>query len=383
MMTSGEGLVQIPLLQPEPLAPLPIDSGHYVAALQNKSGELEALQHASPQTWERLTPIIHFVGPKSRTDPFNASSIANWVKKVATAVGSHPVYLDVMRLDATFAVATTKGEMPVLGQIYAAARKRQMSFVPIVRVGVSTEPHINLVADAALQDGHGLALRYRIREVLPPPGMSHRHYLEAQLSRVGSAVDKTDLFVDLDFIDQDVDLDGSDIAATLRELLAVGPWRSVVVLGTSMPSKLGCIPEGTMRSLPRREWEVWSQLEQCDLARMPAFGDYAIQFPDPPREGGGPGMRANIRYTVDGETLIARGKGSVLQEGNEQYQGLCQQLVGCGRFSGRGFSWGDTTIADCASGSLAPGAQNAWRGAGTSHHLQFVTSQLRQRQAAS
>ncbi len=375
--------MQIPLIQPEPLAPLPIDSSRYVAALQNKRGELDALEHASPETWERLTPIVHFVGPKNRSDPFNASSIVNWVKKVAVAVGDHPVYLDVVRLDATFAVATSTGAKPVLAQIFAAARKRRMSFVPVVRVGESTEPHISLVADAAVQDGHGLALRYRVRQVLPPAGMSHRHFLEAQITRVGSDIANTDLFVDLDLIDQDDDLEGADIADPLKKLISIGPWRSVVVLGTSMPSQLGCIPEGTLGSLPRREWEVWTQLEQCDQPRMPAFGDYGIQSPEPPRDGGGPGMRANIRYTVDEETLIARGKGSVLQEGNEQYQDLCEQLVGCGRFSGRDFSWGDMTIADCASGLLAPGAQNVWRGAGTSHHLRSVTSQLRRRQAAS
>lgn len=375
--------MQIPLLQAEPLNALPVDAGHYVAALQNKPGELDALRHASADTWARLMPIIQLVGPKHRTNPFTASAINNWVKKVATAVGTHPIYLDVMRLDPTFAVATTHGRVPVLGQIYAAARKRGLAFVPVMRVGDSTQAHTKLVADAALEDGHGAALRYRIREVVPPAGMSVCHYVEAQLAQVGTGVASTDLFVDLDFIDEDADLDAADLADPLRELLSVGSWRSVVLLGTSMPSMLGCVAEGTLGALPRFEWRVWSQLEQLGLDRMPAFGDYAVQYPEPPNDGGGPGMRANIRYTVDEETLIARGKGAVMQEGKEQYRDLCQQIMACGRFSGREFSWGDETIADCARGVVEPGAQGVWRGAGTSHHLEFVTTQLRERQAAS
>lgn len=375
--------MQIPLLQREPLNPLPIDSGHYVAALQNKPGELDALRHASAETWERLTPIVHFVGPKNRSDPFNASSIADWVKKVALAVGEHPVYLDIMRLDAMFAVTTTKDEVPILAQIYAMARKRGMRFVPVLRVGENTDQHAGVVADAALEDGHGVALRYRVREVLPPAGMTHQAYMEAQLTRVGRSVYETDLFVDLEYIDPDDDLEATDLAAVLHDLLAVGSWRSVVVLGTSMPSMLTCIPEGTLGTLPRREWDLWSQLEHCGLSRMPAFGDYAIQHPRPPIDGGGPGMRANIRYASEAQTLVARGHGPVLQEGNEQYRGLCRQLVARNEFEGRDYSWGDATIADCASGMVSPGAQNVWRGAGTSHHLRFVTSQLQRRQAAA
>lgn len=381
MNRSGASSVQIPLIQPEPLDPLPVTSGRYVAALQNKSGELRALLNASAETWERLTPIVQFVGPKER--PVSATSVTNWVKKVGTAVGSHPVYLDVMRLDATSAVTITTGERPVLAHIFDAARKRGMRFVPVVRVGESTKPHIDLVSDAADQDGHGVALRYQFREVLPPDGMSHSRYVEAHLSRVRSEAETADLLVDLEYIDPDDDLNGGDVAGVLAELLAVGPWRSVVVLGTSMPSMLSCVPEGSIGSLARREWEVWSQLEHTGLPRMPAFGDYAVQYPRPPQAGGGASMRANIRYTAEEATLVARGRGPVSQEGNEQYRDLCRQLAARSEFTGRDYSWGDATIADCAAGSVAPGAQNVWRGAGTSHHLQFVTNQLRQRQAGS
>lgn len=375
--------MQIPLLQPDPLTPLPVDAGQYVAALQNKPGELDALRHASAETWERLTPLVQFVGPKKRDEPFNASTIRDWVAKVASAVGAHPVYLDVMRLDPMFKVHTTGADVPVLQQIFVEARKRALGFVPVAWVGERTAGHRKLVAGAALEDGHGLALRYRLRAVVPPAGTTVTKFLADQLASMNCEVASADLLVDLEYIDPDVELHPDDIAAMLRQMLDVGPWRSIVLLGTSMPKMLSCIAEGSVGSLPRREWELWTGLQSCDLPRMPAFGDYAIQYPHPPMDGGGPGMRANIRYTANGDTLVARGQGSVIQEGKEQYRLLCQQLVARAEFAGSDYTWGDGVIEDCARGTVAPGAQNVWRGAGTSHHLRLVTEQLRQQPAAA
>lgn len=87
-------------------------------------------------------------------------------------------------------------------------------------------------------------------------------------------------------------------------------------------------------------------------------------------------MRANIRYTSDNVTLVARGRGAVVQEGREQYRELCRMLVDRPEFVGSAYSWGDEQIAACASGAIEPGWQNLWRGAGSSHHLRLVTEQV-------
>lgn len=368
--------VQPQLLRPEPLVPLPVDSTHYVAALQNLPGERDALRHAPPEIWERMTPLVHFVGRTSRTEAFRAPTVRDWVKKLAGAVGSHPFYLDLTRLEPTFPVATPDGETAVLEYIYGASRARGLRFVPVRWVGESDETHRRIVGNAALEDGHGVALRYRMRTFVPPVGMSLTKYVAAELRAIDGDASDADLLVDLEYLDPDDDLDPEGIAASLREMLAVGPWRSIVLLGTSIPAMMSAIDEGSVGSLSRREWELWSQLQQCDLPRIPTFGDYAIQNPRPPHTGGGPGMRANIRYTANGDTLVARGQGPFHEEGKAQYRRLCQQIVARGEFAGSDYSWGDRVIDDCARGVMAPGAQNVWRGAGTSHHLQTVTARL-------
>jgi hypothetical protein len=137
------------------------------------------------------------------------------------------------------------------------------------------------------------------------------------------------------------------------------------------------IKENSIGEIPRTELEIWRGLREAGLSRPIAFGDYAVQHPHPPADKGGPGMRADIRYTVADRVIVPRGQ-AILTEGSGQYQELCRLLVAEPEFEGRGFSAGDRVFYDCARGLIRPGAQNMWRGAGTSHHIRFVIRQLLQ-----
>ncbi len=370
--------MQISLLPVEPLAPLPTDARFYVPALQNKPGELAALEHAAEDTWQRLVPLIQFVGPLSiRDEPLSGPSIKAWVKKVRQAVGEHPMYLDIIRLKPTDPVATGDGTTPVLRVLHSAARKVGLSFVPVVWVGESSKAHKEIVAESIVGDGHGVALRFRYLRIAPLPGISRRKMVEDLLDELECPAEMADLFIDLEYLDPDRDHDADDIGLTIESLVTGHNWRSVVLLASSMPETLACVEQDSVGTIERTEWRLWTNLaERPDLARL-AFGDYAVQHPKPP-SGGGPGMRANLRYTSATETLVARGL-SVIAEGNEQYQHLCAQVVASKVYCGAPFSWGDETIEQCASGLLDPGAQAMWRGAGTSHHLRFVTDQIARR----
>lgn len=375
--------MQMPLLKPEPFEPLPINTKRYVPALQAHAGERDALSHVTPDTWKQMTPLIHVVGPKTPPEAFRAETVRGWMKRIAKSVGTHPIYLDVARMNPIHSTLNGDGKTAVLECIFEASRQLGLRFMPVAWVGESTKKHRRLVQNAALLDGHGLALRYRIRRYVPPLGTSIRDFVSAELAALGREADDADLILDLEYVDPDDELDPAGMAASIKQLLAVGPWRGVVLLGSTIPSVMSCIEEGTVDSVPRKEWELWSQLQHCDLDRMPAFGDYGIQNPHPPHDPGGPGMRANIRYTADGKTLIARGSGPFYEEGNAQYKDLCEKLVTRKEFAGRDFSWGDSVIDDCAHGAVEPGAQRIWRGAGTSHHLRTVIEQLGSAQSPS
>jgi hypothetical protein len=368
--------MQTSLLKSPPPATLPVDCGYYVPALQNRSGELKALEKAPIDVWEKMVPLIQCVGPKQRATPLSAASVRAWMSRIKAAVGSRPFYLDVLRLRPNFPVKTPAGKVPVLEEMYAAARRRDLCFIPVAWVGKSTKSHLNLVANAAVVDENGVALRYRFRDIALPPGTTQGTYLSDCLTDLNADVGDADLILDLGYIDPDVEIDASDIAELLKEVRQVGNWRSLVLIGSSTPKSLGCVKEGTVGKVDRREWVLYSELQTLKPDRLPAYGDYAVQHPQPPMEPGGPGMRANIRYTVKTEMLVARGEGLVIQEGKEQYRELCQWLKDHADFLGEDFSWGDQAIVACAEGLLDPGWQALWRGAGTSHHFRFVTGQV-------
>jgi hypothetical protein len=372
--------VQPTMACPEWFQPVPPSAGHYVAALQTLPGELAALAHASDETWAHLTPLIQIRGPKTpRPTAYRHQVVMDWIKKVAKAVGKRPCFLDTLRLSPTHPTTTKDGESPILSVLHAAARKRGLEFVPVLKLG-SKPSEIRLVQATALTDGRGVALRYRLLNLALPEGLTPQTLIKETLSAVEVDFTGADLLVDLGFLSEDTEVHAEDLAQSVNELAAVGDWRSVVLLGTSMPSSLGggVVQEGTIGRLPRREWDLWSALRGSGMARLPTFGDYAIQHPDPPLEGqeSGPGQRANIRYTTDEVTLVPRAVGPVVVEGREQYRDLCRQLVVRPEYAGRHFTWGDRLIADCASGVDEPGWQNHWRGAGTSHHLRHVVEQL-------
>ncbi len=351
---------------------------HYVAAVQNRKGELMALANATVDTWERLTPIVEFVGEKKRSEPYKAETVASWVKRVANAIGQRPAYFDILRLRPDHATTSSGADPRVLAVIHAAARKRHMSFVPVLPVGRSHSAYVEIVRESAGRDGRGAALRYPIRTVALLPGMTHTSMLSTALSEIEVDIGHSDVLVDLSYLGPDDELHPADVAQALEDVLAVGDWRSVVLLGTSMPSMLGGeVTEGTVGSIPRREWDLWSALRNEPLGRGPTYGDYVIQHPTPPHADGGRGMRTNIRYTVRDATLVARGMGPANQAGREQYRELCEQLVVRSEFAGSGFSWGDAQISACASGLSEPGWHTDWRAAGSSHHIRQVTQQLR------
>lgn len=373
----GNDWVQATLDQPEWFAPVLHGSAHYVAVVQNKSGELDALKHASPGTWDHMTPLIEIVGPRKVPEAYSGDTVAGWVKRVADAVEDRPCFLDTLRLRSRHPTSTRDGEKPALAVIHAAARKRRVACVPVLRLADS-QAQVTLIRDAVLRDGRGVALRYPLLTAALPEGHTLESAVKAALGSVEVETTGADLLIDLGYLPPEQDVCAEDIARSVDQFTGVGEWRSVVLLGTSMPSMLGgVIAEGTMGEIPRREWELWAALKLTRPQRLPAFGDYMVQHPHPPQEGGGPSMRANVRYTTESMTLVVRGQGPIFVAGKEQYRTLCQMLVEHPQFAGRDYSWGDAQIADCASGVLEPGSNNAWRGAGSSHHLRRVTDQLR------
>lgn len=367
--------IQPPLIR-EDFQPLPSGQGQYVVALQNKPGELDALTHATPEIWSQMTPLMHVLGPKRPGKVLSSDAVTNWIKKIRGAIGSHPCFLDTLRLRVEHPVASQGQTRTALSFIYDQARIAGIRFVPVFPIG-GAETHRRLVHAASIQDCRGLAIRFNPLGSVPLPGTTQTEVLKELLVDFEAQPNDVDLLLDLGCLNPDEELEADDLRQLVNDLSDGIEWRNIILLGTSMPQALGSIREGQSGFLARHEWQLWSELKKKPPLRLPSFGDYAIQHPLPPQGTSGPGMRPNIRYTIDKATLVLRGVGPVTEDGKKKYRQLCLQLVSRKEFAGPSFSWGDEVIKDCADGVVEAGGQRMWRGAGTSHHLRFVVDQIR------
>ena len=313
--------MQIPLLRPEPLDPLPVDPialrGRHCRA---STGERDALQHAPADIWERMTPLIAFRGtedparglqggdgPRTGSRPARSrgrrAPDATW-----TSRGSAP----------THPVSTRDGRRgPCSNASTTRARSRGLRFVP-VHAGrrERRRPPAGSLASAALQDGHGVALRYRMRKYVPPLGTGLGDYVGAELTALGAEPKDADLIVDLEYIDPEDELDPDGMAASLER-----DARGRRLAQRRHAGHLDADDDELRRRghasarFRARSGSCGLSCQQCELERMPAFGDYAIQNPHPPHDGGGPGMRANIRYTDQRRDARRARSGPVLRGG--------------------------------------------------------------------
>lgn len=356
------------------LAILPAD--HFIV-MKNLKGERDALAHAEERVWSGLRPLFESPGRGTVRPTVNHDTIKGWLARLdAVLEPGHPVYLQFPDLTEKHLVASKRQQVPALIRCFQVARALGLTAVPAVALSADAKV-LSLVADIALEDQRGVCVRYDPRAVRSSAS-SVGSYFDSRLETLGLTPAGADLVVDFGYLADDRTLEPADALLLLADLPYVGEWRSFVFLGTSVPPTLGRIRQGSVGTLPRTEWQLWTSMAPPS-GRPMTFGDYGIQGVKDPDQAGGMGMRANVRYTGDDVTVVARGTGPVAIGGNEQYVGLCQDLLQPSIFRGAAYSWGDQLIDSCAAGQLSPGAQPMWRGAGLSHHLVLVREQLNAR----
>lgn len=382
------------LIRQEPYAPLPTTRRSYVPVLQDQAGERHALAEASSAAWEQMTPLVEVVLTKPLV---KHGAIKAHVKRLAHAVGEHPIYLDIKKVAADAPVATRAGERPVLELLYEAARRREMHFMPVAWVDAN-DAHLAMVAGAFYEEGRGIALRYRPGRAVAESGKKLQRRVARILEDLGADTTDVDLIVDLEYLEPDSEPSTRWLVGFIQRLRKLGVWRSTVLIATSVPSSLGggLVPENDTRELPLREWALWGSVaESLDVPL--AYGDYAVQNPVPPPKPPPVGPWGNIRYTLEGKLVVARGVDINVEP--DQYERLSRWIVQHGDFRGPRFSYGDAEILRWSSPATrppplfgdydeddeeddepaVPTTPGYWRGVGTSHHLEQITGQLRGR----
>lgn len=354
------------------------DHLHYVAVLYARGAEFTAVTNVSSDDRSEFTPL--WVIPPIPTDARSGAPkkslgahVSDIADKLATDWGTGPAFFDVHQLrnehDATGAPAART----VLETLASAG----LAVIPVIR---SDAPLLEVEALASFAEHHDVEVAARIAaevwaELGSPSGdAALQDFVNLTRVHVG------DIHLILDLQDQVSDppnISAAAVRGALAELDRIDEWRSLTVLGTSMPATTSEVGRDSAAEISRWEWSVWKILKDSKR-RRPSFGDYAIQSVDSLSTYNPLFMQtsAQLRYTIHTSWFVVRGRSTKSDAGFAQAHSLAAQIVGHSEYSGASFSAGDQWIFDCATRSVKSGNATTWRQATTNHHLVFVLRQL-------
>ncbi len=372
---------QTTLFEVRPLPrPAPRGAFHYVPVVKTLPGELKALGYASPAAWRRMTPLVEIATKRSNEVAQAQSVLAHIGDQLRPVFGvDRAFFLDLRWVTYGLQVQIKGGaKRRAVEHVLQELQANAFRCIPVVAPG--QEPRVvQLLRDALGFHARGVCVRIPITGVVRAGSRALRAELDELLDELEVVRAGTDLFLDLGYMGQAGPPTAKDVLASLQALDPRG-WRTLVLAGTVVPDTLAEIEEETIGELTRHDWLIWRDLAGLKPSRLPSYGDYVIQHPEPPIEGGR-GMHANVRYTTEDRFLFARG--TKLDGGNyAQYQTLCQNLRARSEFRGASSSWGEQEIDECARGLILPKAPREWRAIGTSQHIECVVRALNQLEAA-
>lgn len=342
---------------------------HYVPVLKVKRGEKAALLRIATNLRMRITPLLEIVERKPDKKTL-AAHLDTAFEGLAESAGAYPrCFLDVREIEPDGPQAAA--------EVFDRAANLGMVFTPVTGLSRTVD-----VAAAFSNRTHGLALRLTKLE-FEDGGLTDR--VEAFLGLHTVRPNDIDLIIDLGAVENMI-ADG--IAALTEAFMAEVPhhdrWRTFTVSACAFPLSMGGVDRHSHDLVERADWIAWRDHLHADrrrLARLPTFGDYAIQHPSGV-EGFDPRIMpisASIRYTTDEHWLLVKGESTRSTPPGVQFPGLATRLV-YGHlqsyFAGSAHCDGCASMKAAADGAPKFGSPEAWRKLGTIHHISTVMQGL-------
>lgn len=167
------------------------------------------------------------------------------------------------------------------------------------------------------------------------------------------------------------------VATTINTLPLRDRWLNIVTALTSFPDRPK-VRAGECMRVPRVDWEVYKALinKHDELARFPAFGDYANEYPIF-REAVRVSPVAQFRYSTSKEYLIEKGRTTKKPNGYGAIFPVADALTAKEDFAGPDFCEGDRFIYELSKRQRGHSSAPTWRWASTLHHLTLVCRSMR------
>ncbi len=282
--------------------------------------------------------------------------------EIRTVWGVKPFYLDASQVPPN-----SSGKHP-LTELDEAARLLKLKMIPATYLGARPE-YQSAVHSLNLLDGRGIALRVDLHKFATAG---------AWAPNWPAPLGKVDLIADFAANVSAVHALGAGLDPVLKLLHEGAQWRSVTLMGTSMPENFAGYKAGP-QEIPRREWELWQRVSSMGLHYHVDYGDYTTVPVIPPPEGIRYGFPINVRYTLSKSFLICRGvrtRGPEAEEMDAQLQKHAKAIVAYPTRGKLARCWADATIDDIASDEASPANLPIWVRYSVNRHIELVRYML-------
>lgn len=348
----------------------------YVPALRLKQGEYRGLQRLAPDVADKIVPRLVVPPPTERDQEKHRLLTKDEIvhetgRRIADHWKMRDAFLDLRFLFPEFGEADCAEWLP---KMFDVARKANARPIPILSLTDALGPRAAAFRPALASEGATkAAIRVESGEIDRELGRR----LAAVMSALGVTPEECSILADFSDADFSDALAVAGIAqATLEDLQGIGRWRHVVFQGTNYPEVNPSESDGNA-VVPRNEWLAWKEAIKLDGTSPEhlVFGDYGAdcaKFEFRKASGGIP-IR-HYRYTTPESWLVFRG--SAAGQAEAVMRGVCERILGSGKFAGRGFSSADEYIFKTAKGWDGPGNGSTWREINTTHHITQVVRDI-------
>ncbi|MEN6522856.1 MAG: beta family protein [Anaerolineaceae bacterium] len=354
----------------------------YIPCLRWKLGEYQAVSNLSTQARGFITPIIEVpeyganqeFDYETRRKPKNIDQHLSWfTNRIKDKWGTeNDFFLDMHHVPHN--VDLSDGSSPSKF-VFRDLKQKGISFTPVTRLHEELS-YMDTLQQYLRNESSGICLRVSFEEFGDDEFESNADNL---LRKFGVSFEDCDLVLDLEAMNfNPINVLSNLLASMIVSKHQITRWNDFGIIGTSFPQSLSGVKKG-ISFLPRLEWVLYKSLAkkaQEANFRLPTFGDYTINNPqlltiDPRLLK----SKANIRYTIDDNWLIARGE-NVRDYKFFQYHNLCQLIISSGYYVGPQFSFGDEYIDRCAFGKANTGNLSTWKWVGVNHHIEVVAKDV-------
>lgn len=339
----------------------------YAPVLKWKQGEQFALLNLNESIKGQILPIICLMNLNG--DPIDEirKIIKFWGTNYPVCIGFH----NNLYKDNVMALREYMNEL-IKGAFNAGVR-----FIPVIS-SLNSKEYLETLSNLKDYLPNGIMMQFKNKEF---------NVIKEAIEKFSKnySFNANEILVQLDYFMVDSNIDSTtyaDIAFNSIDKINLTDYKAVIFTAASFPTAILGLEANSITPISRHEWLIWKEIVKKHKDII--YGDYCSDDPLDQDLTFGATIIPTIRYTKNDFWYIVRGKHDKTRPRDfSQFHVLSKKLIARSDiYCGRGYSWGDNEIEECAnkictgSKKCNHGHMGEWVKRNSNHHMTYVVNQV-------